>query len=205
MSSAPPVRVFYSYAHADEALRDELEQHLSLLMRQGLIEPWYDRNIRAGSEWRLQIDTHLDEAQLILLLISPAFIHSTFCYTIELPRAMERHHHGEARVIPIYMRPVDWHGALFAGVQGLPMDAKAVTEWSHPDLAFKNIAEGLRQAAEAIQGTHPGAPMVHAPLAPKVPIFTRRMWAAGVLFIIAMAVAGGYLYTRHIKPVHRLP
>ncbi len=50
MSSAPPVRVFYSYAHTDEALRDELEQHLSLLMQHNLIEPWYDRDIRAGSE-----------------------------------------------------------------------------------------------------------------------------------------------------------
>ncbi|WP_179131409.1 toll/interleukin-1 receptor domain-containing protein, partial [Candidatus Entotheonella palauensis] len=91
MSSAPPVRVFYSYAHTDEALRDELEQHLSLLMQHNLIEPWYDRDIRAGSEWRTQIDTHLDEAQLILLLISPAFIHSNFCYNNSSCQLLEIH------------------------------------------------------------------------------------------------------------------
>ncbi len=117
---------------------------------------------------------------------------------------MERHHNNEALVIPIYMRPVDWRGALFAGIQGRPIDAKAVTEWSDPDLAFKNIAEGVRQAAEVIQGTNPGAPIVHPPLAPQKPMLTRRMWAVGVLLIIAITAAGSYVYTQHIKPVHPL-
>jgi hypothetical protein len=35
--SSTPVEVFYSYAHEDEALRTELEKHLSLLRRLGVI------------------------------------------------------------------------------------------------------------------------------------------------------------------------
>jgi len=44
-----PVKIFYSYSHKDEALRDELEKHLSILKRQGVISGWHDRRIAAGS------------------------------------------------------------------------------------------------------------------------------------------------------------
>jgi len=44
-----PVEIFYSYSHKDEVLRDELEKHLSILKRQGVISGWHDRRIAAGS------------------------------------------------------------------------------------------------------------------------------------------------------------
>ena len=97
-----PATVFYSYAHEDEALRDELEKHLSLLQRQGTITAWHDRQITPGTDWQREIDQHLDKASLILLLISPDFLASDYCYTIEMQRALERHRAGKARVIPRY-------------------------------------------------------------------------------------------------------
>src|SRR5256885_13228643 len=100
--------IFFSYAHEDEALRNELEKHLSILRWQGIITEWYDRDIHAGTEWEHEIDTHLDTAQIILLLISPDFLASHYCYSIEMTRALERHIAGGARVIPIILRPVDW-------------------------------------------------------------------------------------------------
>lgn len=39
--------VFLSYSHRDEELRDELEKHLTVLRRQGVIETWHDRRIKA--------------------------------------------------------------------------------------------------------------------------------------------------------------
>src|SRR4051812_48105667 len=50
------IQVFFSYSHKDEALRDELEEHLSLLKRQGTIAGWHDRRIGAGDEWKDKID-----------------------------------------------------------------------------------------------------------------------------------------------------
>ena len=44
-----PVKIFFSYSHEDEALRDKLEVQLSTLKHEGLIEPWHDRRITAGS------------------------------------------------------------------------------------------------------------------------------------------------------------
>src|SRR5260370_40786292 len=90
-----------AYAHEDEKLRNQLEKQLSLLKWQGLIAGWHDHEIGAGTEWAHELDTHLNTASIILLLISPDFMASSYCYSIEMKRAMERHEAREARVIPI--------------------------------------------------------------------------------------------------------
>ena len=148
---AGPIRLFYSYSHKDEALRDELEEALALLKRQGYIVGWHDRRIGAGEEWKGQLDKNLEEAQIILLLISPSFLASDYCYDIETKRALDRHDKGEATVIPVLLRPVDWEGAPFARLQGLPIDLRPVTTWTNKDEAFKNIAQGIRRAIEGMR------------------------------------------------------
>ena len=149
--TAVPLRLFYSYSHKDEELRKELEDHLSLLRRQGVISGWHHRMIGAGEEWKGQLDKNLEEAQIILLLISPSFLASDYCYDIETKRALDRHDKDEARVIPVLLRPVDWEGAPFARLQGLPIDLRPVTTWTNKDEAFKNIAQGIRRAIEGMR------------------------------------------------------
>ena len=98
--SSEAIEVFYSYAHEDETLRRELEKHLRILERRGIITGWHDRKISAGKEWGAEIDRHLSSARIILLLISPDFLASDYCWGVEVKRAMERHGAGEACVIP---------------------------------------------------------------------------------------------------------
>src|SRR6266699_5282712 len=109
------IEIFFSYAHAlqDEKLRDELIKHLSEWKRQELISLWHDRDISAGTEWQHQIDAHLNTAQIILLLISSDSMASDYCNSIEVKQAMRRHVSGDARVIPIILRPVVWEDAPF--------------------------------------------------------------------------------------------
>src|ERR1700738_3146302 len=125
------IEIFYSYAHKDERLRNELDKHLFNMKKQGLITAWYDRDISAGTEWEEEIDTRLNSAQIILLLISSDFLASEYCYSIEMKRALERHDAGEARVIPVLLQPVDWQGAPFKKLQVLPKNAKPVTRWKN--------------------------------------------------------------------------
>jgi hypothetical protein len=145
------IRIFYSYAHEDELLRKQLEKHLSVLRRQGLILEWYDRQIIAGTEWEHEIDEHLEMASIILLLISPDFLASDYCYDIEMQRALELHRLGKAHVIPVILRPCDWRTSPFARLQCLPRDGKAVTTWQDSDEAFLAIVEGLRWVIERQQ------------------------------------------------------
>ena len=148
--SGRPIEVFFSYSHRDEALRDELAAHLRLLERQHMIASWHDRCIASGTAWAGAIDEHLRSADIILLLISSAFLASDYCYDVELTLAMERHDAGEARVIPIILRPVDWQSASFGKLQGLPKDGRAVTSWPNQDQAFLDIARGIRSVAEEL-------------------------------------------------------
>jgi hypothetical protein len=97
------IRLFFSYSHQDEALRDELAKHLSLLERDGVLSSWHDLAIVPGSEWAGHIDQHLEQTQIILLLISADFLASDYCYDRELTRAMERHEAGEAVVMPVML------------------------------------------------------------------------------------------------------
>ena len=149
-------KVFYSYSHQDEELRDELAKHLDPLHRQELITEWHDRKIGPGTEWEGQIDIHLNEADIILFLVSADFIASDYCYDVELNRSMERHEAGEACVIPIILRPVDWTGAPFAKLQALPRDAKPVTRWENKDEAFLNISQAIRRKVEELRNSSTG-------------------------------------------------
>ncbi|MDZ8107597.1 MAG: toll/interleukin-1 receptor domain-containing protein [Nostoc sp. DedQUE12a] len=145
-----PVKVFFSYSHKDEALRDELANHLTMMKRQGVIEAWHDRQISAGTEWANAIDDNLEVADIILLLVSANFLASDYCYDKEMTRAMERHETREARVIPIILKPSDWNGAPFGKLQALPKNAKPVTTWQDIDEAFLNVAQGIRRVVEEI-------------------------------------------------------
>lgn len=161
-----PIEIFCSYANKDELLLKNLETHLSMLKRQGLIVTWHHRQITAGTDWTQAIDTHLNSASVILLLISPDFLASDYCYGTEMMRALERHQANEARVIPILLRPVDWHGAPFAHLRALPTNAKPVTTWSDRDQAFVDVATGIRRAigdlGQITSSTHDEKP-VRAP------------------------------------------
>jgi hypothetical protein len=142
-----PISIFFSYSHKDEPFRDQLEIHLSMLKRQGLIKPWNDRMITAGDEWKGQIDENLNAADIVLLLVTANSLASDYCYDIEMKRAMERHEIDEARVIPIILSPVEgWSYSPFAKLKVLPKDGKPVTRWDDRDEAFVNVVQGIREA-----------------------------------------------------------
>jgi len=142
------VKIFCCYAREDEALLNKLKTHLRTLQRQGVIDVWHDRDISAGTEWEREISEHLNSAQIILLLVSPDFLNSDYCYGIEMKHALERHERGEALVIPIILRPVLWENAPFSKLQALPRGAKHVVTGSlyTIDHAFVDVVEGIRQA-----------------------------------------------------------
>jgi len=148
--SLSPIKLFISYAHRDEDFRLELNDHLSNLQRQGLISGWHDRQIAPGQEWADQIDLALNEAQVILLLISARFMASDYCYAKEMMRAIERHSAREAVVIPIILSACDWQGAPFSKLQALPKDAKPIKNWNDRDEAWLDVVRGLRRVIERL-------------------------------------------------------
>lgn len=145
------IEIMCCYARADQEYIKKLDEHLALFQRLKYITFWTDQNIRPGVEWERELAAHLDKAQVILLLISPSFLASDYCYGKEMQQAMARHEQGEVCVIPIIVRPVaGWQDAPFGKLQALPRDAKPITTWRDEDEAFLNVAEGVDRVVRAI-------------------------------------------------------
>jgi Ca-activated chloride channel homolog len=147
-----PVKIFFCDAHEDEPLLRRLKIHLRPLQREGLIEIWHDRDISAGSEWEHEIKKHLSEAQIILLLISPDFMDSDYCYSVEMQYAIERNERKEACVIPIILEHVYWQVKPLRDLQALPTDAKPImsASWHNQNEALFDVVEGIRKVAEEL-------------------------------------------------------
>jgi hypothetical protein len=138
------VTIFISYSHEDEIYKDKLEKHLSILKRNNVIETWHDRKIIPGEEWDKKIKEELENAQIILLLVSVDFLSSNYCYDIEIKRAVEKHENGEVVLIPIMLRKCDWNETSFSKIQALPKNAMPVKNFEDEDEAFSSIIEGIK-------------------------------------------------------------
>lgn len=139
-----PINVFISYSHKDEQLKDCFEEHLSVLVRSGKINSWNDRKIVPGQDWSNEISDNLKEAQIILFLISSSFLNSNYCVNIEVKTALKMHNSGQAKLIPIVIRPVVWDDSELARLQGLPKDARPITSWDNQDEAWVNVVAGIK-------------------------------------------------------------
>src|SRR3954453_12041781 len=103
-----PVRMFISYRHADRRVLDDLRNHLGWLENSRQIQVFDDRNILAGDNWDERIRTELEQAQIILLVITARFMRSSYCTNVELKGALERRAREGTRVIPIIAETCDW-------------------------------------------------------------------------------------------------
>jgi hypothetical protein len=139
-------RLFISYSHRDERYLKTLKVHLASLRRQGLIADWHDRLITPGEEWRQAIDDSLDSADCVLLLVTPDFIASDYCYSVEMERALQKHRAGQILVLPIIVRPADWQHTPLSELQAVPKDGKPIVEWAVRDRAWLDVTAGLRLA-----------------------------------------------------------
>lgn len=182
-----PIKIFFCYAREDAHHLKKLKQNFQQLQRQGLVELWYDRDISAGSEWKHDIEQHLNSAQIILLLISQDFIASEYCYSVEMRRALERHEQGEARVIPIYLRPIYWEDVPFGRLEVLPSKEKPITKWTNRDDAFVKVVAGIDRIVKELIKTSSETLEMSADLkstpfstslniSPSMPKKTREQW-----------------------------
>ena len=155
-STMKPLKIFISYAHKDEAFKDELVVMLASMQRRGIIDAWQDRRIEAGDEWYQAIQEAMTECDLALLLVSKNFLSSRFIQDEEIPRFLQRRKKEGMRVIPIIIRPCMWSSEpVLKDLQALPQDGKAVIafpeETGERDQVWTEIAKVIESQAQALQ------------------------------------------------------
>jgi TIR domain len=184
MSSRPmSIAVFCASVPEDEAWLHRLETHLNVLQQQGLLSLWHNQLISPGTSWQQEIDTHLETASIILLLVSADFLASE---GMVMTRALERHAANKARVIPLLVRPSGWQVTPLAQLRVLPTNGKPLAVWQHgeQEQALADVASALRRVIVAEYG-HQTVP-VALPLPPQ-----RAVRASSQLF---PAIVGGSIF-----------
>jgi TIR domain len=147
-----PLHIFCGYAHQDKPLFLELKKSLAVLWRQEAIHIWHDGDILPGAHWDNEIEQQLNTADIILLLISPNFIASDYCYNKEMEWALTRGTTGAARVIPILGKPTpNWEKTQIGQLQALPANGPAITSWRNRAEAFADIAKKLSDVIDKMQ------------------------------------------------------
>jgi hypothetical protein len=149
-----PIAVCYCYAHQDQTFRDELDRHLIPMRRAGHITTWSAGEILPGSEWDATIQTHLDTADLLVLLVSPDFLASGYCWSSEMPRALARHAAGTARVLPVIIRDADWESTPLKDLQVLPGQKKSIAKYPDRDEAWQRVTQGIRNVVAELRGSN---------------------------------------------------
>lgn len=147
------INIFYSYAKEDAYYASELRKHLILLQRAGHINNWHPNETAPGQEPNAQTKHQLKNSQIILLLVSPDFVFykdPSIEDNIEMEIIKERRKEG-AIIIPIYIREIDWHLFPFRNLVILPRSKKPISEWSHKDKAFVEIAQEIRKTVDRIK------------------------------------------------------
>ena len=146
------VKLFVSYAHKDETHKATLGGHLLLLVQEQLVTWWDDRHLRPADDWAGEIDRNLNDAAVILLLVSKHFLASHYCMNIEMVHARRRQSAGEAVIVPIVLDDADLWNQPFMNQQALPTDAKPILSakhWPDPNDAWRQVADRLRELVAA--------------------------------------------------------
>lgn len=148
------IKVFISYSHKDEDIKNELDAHLIGLKRSDKIEVWQDRALIGGDEWNETIIEELKIADLIILLISVNFLNSKYIWEKEVAIAMERHNNKTARVIPIIAKSCDFSDMSFAALQALPKNATPINNFvgGERDLVYTEIAKSIKAVVNFMTG-----------------------------------------------------
>jgi hypothetical protein len=136
-------RIFISYAHEDEAEMLQMQKFLAPLLRDDRTEIWVDRHIQAGASWEEEIMRELNEADVVIMLISADFLASTFINEVEIPRAMERREKEGITVIPVILNHCQWTLTGLKALQALPKDGKPIADYDNTDKAYNEVVTGI--------------------------------------------------------------
>lgn len=194
-----PLKVFISYAHEDDKHRIALGEQLAPLIRNGTFTVWHDRCLSGGQEWAGQIDQHLAESQIVLLLLSRHFLASDYCSDVEVKQALAMHHAGQARVVPVVLKHCTWQHSPLKILEALPLDGEPVvqseSERDAQDQRYLQVVEGLVRVARELH-----APPNDSPVIPTTPPSTsqppgwthklRRYWPLAVVVMIMVLGLG---------------
>ncbi len=162
-------KIFISYSNDNLEHKITLEQYLSTLKRDNLIDVWQSGLITTGEKWNDKIIKSLEESDIVIMLITQSFIDSSYIQDIEVSKALRKVSEESGKIYPILLKNCDWQnwkafpenmdktkiekdGGRMGAYQFAPMDKqrlKPLNRW-HPyeEDAWVQIAQEIRAMVE---------------------------------------------------------
>ena len=137
-------RLLYLHAQQDQAFCQALENHLSSLGQEGLLQDWGEGALLGGDEIAAQLQAELARADVVVILLSADFLaaeHSQAQIDLVLAEREKR----PLIIVPIVVRAVDWLRSRLGRFYALPRNGKPVASWDRADDAWFDVVEGLRR------------------------------------------------------------
>ncbi len=148
VQKADPVTVFLSYSHVNEDYKKEMMTTLSPLITQNKIILWEDREIVASQDWSKVITTKLQEAELVICLVSRNFLSSKYCIETEVAEAIQQ----QKYVLPVLLTSCAWLDYPFlAKSQAIPRDNKSIASFKDQDEAYNLVYEEIKRLVDLIR------------------------------------------------------
>lgn len=137
------IDAFMCYAPSERAHAETLAHALVSLETAGSLALRWDPEATAGSRFTETVRDRIENADLVLLLMSKAFLGSNFCQD-QMNHAIDRDIH----VVPVVLESCDWMKTPARRPDSLPRDGNPLSTWKNPADAYADITEGVAAACE---------------------------------------------------------
>ena len=166
MAQTPAGKVFISYSHDDKSYLDRLQKHLKPHVRSGALPVWVDTQIKAGDEWKKEIEAALDAAQIAILLVSVSFLASDFVAEEELPKLLKAAEERGVEIVPVILTPCSFKRSSLYKYQAIndPSRPLSLLPDGEHDVIWNRLVERVLDALEK-QQKPPAPPAQQATLA----------------------------------------
>jgi len=150
------MNIFISYSHKDRSWCDRLAAHLSGISKEVVKEVWFDPQILPGADWDAEIQRRLNNADVVILLISENFLAAKFC-PFEVERALQLREAGKCVIVPVLLRHCIYKSLGLGTIDssphgGQPIDSSA---WHDKSLALTTVAQEIEAVARVRLGMGP--------------------------------------------------
>lgn len=135
------IDAYMCYAPSERRHAETVAETLAALETAGTLALGWDRDATAGSRFTDGVRDRIDEADMVLLLMSKAFLGSNFCQD-QMNHAIDR----DILVVPIVLESCDWMKTAARQSEFLPSDSNPLSTWQDQAAALADIADGVAAA-----------------------------------------------------------
>lgn len=145
------MKMFISYTHADSLYLELFKKHLVTLERNKLLSTWCDQEIIAGDKLDDTIKINIENADIVVFLISVDFLNSFYCYEKELVAVINNLENYKQKIVPIIVRDCDWHDGAIDNYKCITVSDKPVSSHPNSDTAWLSVIKDIKKLLESIK------------------------------------------------------